>query len=263
MLHGCQQCRGKAFGLLALALDGNDLGQDGKSDFLRRLAANGKTDGCMEGINAGLGQPHFSQLGAHQRTTTLTAHHANIGGGLLQDGAQADHIIAVGTGNHYKIALLSAGNPRKTLLKRLTEYGIRPGAAQIIGILGTIFQRSDRHPQQLCQLDHRHAHMAAAADNELRGRTEALHKDTLPCQFNGSACGHSLQHGPVLCPEGGQRLRPDRRTAPEKNICPLCRAIYDSGQQKIPCRVIQCIEKRTVSHPILLFVYCSTVATAS
>ena len=174
-----QQRRGKALGLLAAVFNGDDLRKNRKCDLLCGFCANGKPNGRVQGINALLRQPQLGQLCVHQSRALPAAHHAHIGGGLLQNRTQAGNITAVGTGHDHKVCLLPAGDLRKTLCKGQAEHSIGPGLTQLLRKLGAVLQRCDRQTQQLCQPHHRRAHMAAAADHKLRGCAKALHKDAL------------------------------------------------------------------------------------
>ena len=131
----------------------------------------------MQGINALLRQPQLCQLCVHQCRALPAAHHAHIGGGLLQNRTQAGNITAVGTGHDHKVCLLPAGDLRKALCKGQAEHSIGPGLTQLLRKLGAVLQRCDRQAQQLCQPHHRRTHMAAAADHKLRSCAKALHKD--------------------------------------------------------------------------------------
>ena len=174
-----QQHRGKALGLLAAVFNRDDLRKNRKCDLLCGFCANGKPNGRVQGINALLRQPQLGQLCVHQSRALPAAHHAHIGGGLLQNRTQAGNITAVGTGHDHKVCFLPAGDLRKPLRKGQAEHSIGPGLTQLLRKLGAVLQRCDRQAQQLCQPHHRRAHMAAAADHKLRGCAKALHKDAL------------------------------------------------------------------------------------
>ena len=168
-----QQHRGKALGLLAAVFNRDDLRKNRKCDLLCGFCANGKTNGRVQGINALLRQPQLSQLCVHQCRALPAAHHAHIGGGLLQNRTQAGNITAVGTGHDHKVCLLPAGDLRKPLRKGQADDQDDRNDAGGVGC------QRDRQAQQLCQPHHRRAHMAAAADHKLRGRAKALHKNAL------------------------------------------------------------------------------------
>ena len=111
----------------------HDLREDGKRDLLRRFGPNGQTDGRTELLHPRRVQPGFGQLTAHQSRAAPAAHHADIGGGLLQNGRQTLDIAAVGAGNDHKIALCSAGDCCKALFKGQAEHRVGPGLPQLPG----------------------------------------------------------------------------------------------------------------------------------
>ena len=239
--HCGLQLRGKALGQLALALDLHDLGQDGKGDLRCGLRPDGKANGSAYPFYPFRSGPSLHQLFPHQGGALAAAHHPNIGGGLLQDGIQADHITAVSAGHDHKIALGTTGNRGKALLKGLAENEIRPGAAEGVRIFRPVLQRRDRQAQQLCQPYHRRAHMAAAADDQLWGRAKALHKHTGPAQLLHAAGADAAQCRKLPGPERRQRLRPHRNAAAQQHLTALLRAVQHRSQQKICLRGLQCI----------------------
>ena len=195
----------------------------------------------MQPLHPFRGGSGLRQLFPHQGGALAAAHHPNIGGGLLQDGLQADHITAVRAGDDHKIALGTAGNRGKALLKGLAEDALRPGAAECVRIFRPVLQCRDRQAQQLCQLHHRRAHMAAAADDQLRSRAKALHKHTGPAQLLHAAGADAAQCRELPGPERRLRLRPHRNAAAQQHLAALLRAVQHRSQQKIRLRGLQCI----------------------
>ena len=133
LLHRRQKRRSKAIGLRAGVFHFHDLRQNGQRDLFGCFGPDGKSDGGLHSFHPCSIRTSFQQLSPYQCGPAPAAHHADIGGGLLQNGRQTLDIAAVGAGNDHKIALCSAGDCCKALFKGQAEHRVSPGLPQLPG----------------------------------------------------------------------------------------------------------------------------------